>query len=60
MFNQVVIFVKSVQRATYLDKLLQECNFPSITIHAKLTQAGWSFTRTTAPPFNLLLVCASV
>merc|ERR1711966_331134 len=33
MFNQVVIFVKSVQRCTYLDKLLTECNFPSIAIH---------------------------
>ncbi|CAK0868940.1 unnamed protein product [Prorocentrum cordatum] len=29
-FNQVVIFVKSVQRAIALDKLLVECNFPSI------------------------------
>merc|ERR550537_1606872 len=37
-FNQVVIFVKSVQRATVLDKLLQECNFPSIAIHSGLNQ----------------------
>merc|ERR1711865_905085 len=37
-FNQVVIFVKSVQRATALDKLLQECSFPSITIHSGLKQ----------------------
>eukprot|EP00933_Yihiella_yeosuensis_P074065 TRINITY_DN828_c0_g1_i1.p1 TRINITY_DN828_c0_g1~~TRINITY_DN828_c0_g1_i1.p1 ORF type:complete len:449 (+),score=130.88 TRINITY_DN828_c0_g1_i1:84-1349(+) len=37
-FNQVVIFVKSVQRATALDKLLQECNFPSIAIHSGLQQ----------------------
>jgi len=37
-FNQVVIFVKSVQRATALDKLLVECNFPSIAIHSGLTQ----------------------
>merc|ERR1712125_42318 len=29
-FNQVVIFVKSVQRAVALDKLLVECNFPSM------------------------------
>merc|ERR1712194_681364 len=34
-FNQVVIFVKSVQRAIQLDKLLQECNFPSVAIHAR-------------------------
>merc|ERR1719277_930223 len=37
-FNQVVIFVKSVQRAVALDKLLQECNFPSIAIHSGLSQ----------------------
>jgi superfamily II DNA/RNA helicase len=37
-FNQVVIFVKSVQRATALDKLLQDCNFPSIAIHSGLKQ----------------------
>jgi len=37
-FNQVVIFVKSVQRATALDKLLVECNFPSIAIHSGLNQ----------------------
>merc|ERR1711964_15979 len=33
-FNQVVIFVKGVQRAVALDKLLAECNFPSIAIHS--------------------------
>merc|ERR1712032_170399 len=37
-FNQVVIFVKSVQRAIALDKLLVECNFPSIAIHSGLLQ----------------------
>jgi len=37
-FNQVVIFVKGVQRAIALDKLLQECNFPSIAIHSGLPQ----------------------
>merc|ERR1719410_2535527 len=37
-FNQVVIFVKSVQRAVALDKLLCECNFPSIAIHSALDQ----------------------
>merc|ERR1719341_1973255 len=37
-FNQVVIFVKSVQRAIALDKLLVECNFPSIAVHSGLTQ----------------------
>merc|ERR1712032_1378009 len=37
-FNQVVIFVKSVQRATALDKLLVECSFPCIAIHSGLDQ----------------------
>ncbi|KAG5520086.1 hypothetical protein PMAC_001162 [Pneumocystis sp. 'macacae'] len=37
-FNQVVIFVKSVQRASELDRLLRECNFPSICIHGALPQ----------------------
>merc|ERR1711967_229365 len=37
-FNQVVIFVESVQRATALDKLLVECSFPSIAIHSGLDQ----------------------
>jgi len=36
-FNQVVIFVKSVSRATELNKLLTECNFPSICIHGRMT-----------------------
>ena len=35
-FNQVVIFVKSVSRCKALDKLLQECNFPSICIHSQM------------------------
>jgi len=37
-FNQVVIFVKSVQRAVALDKLLVECHFPSTAIHSGLSQ----------------------
>merc|ERR1719420_365751 len=37
-FNQVVIIVKSVQRAIALDKLLVECNFPSIAVHSGLEQ----------------------
>jgi len=37
-FNQVVIFVKSVQRAIALDKLLQECSFPAVAIHSGLKQ----------------------
>jgi hypothetical protein len=37
-FNQVVIFVKSVQRANELNKLLNECNFPSVCIHRGMNQ----------------------
>ncbi|KAL6556715.1 DEAD-box ATP-dependent RNA helicase 15 [Orobanche gracilis] len=37
-FNQVVIFVKSVNRAAQLNKLLVECNFPSICIHSGMSQ----------------------
>ena len=34
----MIIFVKSIARANQLDKLLQECNFPSICIHGGLPQ----------------------
>ncbi|KAL0736127.1 hypothetical protein Bca4012_012337 [Brassica carinata] len=37
-FNQVVIFVKSVSRDGELNKLLIECNFPSICIHSGMSQ----------------------
>jgi len=37
-FNQVVIFVKAVKRAQMLNKLLQECNFPSVCIHSRMNQ----------------------
>ncbi|BFZ64229.1 Suppressor of the cold-sensitive snRNP bioproteinsis mutant brr1-1 [Saitoella coloradoensis] len=37
-FNQVVIFVKSVHRANELNRLLNECNFPSVQIHGSLPQ----------------------
>ncbi len=37
-FNQLIIFVKSVPRATALNKLLVDCNFPSIAIHGSLKQ----------------------
>lgn len=36
--TQVVIFVKSVLRAKELNKLLIECNFPSICIHSAMKQ----------------------
>ena len=37
-FNQVVIFVSKVNRCNELNRLLTECNFPSICIHGGLTQ----------------------
>ena len=37
-FNQVVIFVAKVNRAKELNRLLTECNFPSICIHAGMKQ----------------------
>mmetsp|Transcript_38923 Transcript_38923/g.86581 ORF Transcript_38923/g.86581 Transcript_38923/m.86581 type:complete len:430 (+) Transcript_38923:111-1400(+) len=37
-FNQVVIFVKSVPRANELNRLLNECNFPSVCIHRGMNQ----------------------
>ncbi|KRX84194.1 Spliceosome RNA helicase DDX39B [Trichinella sp. T6] len=37
-FNQVVIFVRSVQRCMALNELLTEQNFPSIAIHRSMAQ----------------------
>jgi len=37
-FNQVVIFVKTKQRATALDRVLKQAMFPSMCIHANLKQ----------------------
>jgi len=38
-FNQVVIFVSKAQRAIELNKLLLECNFPTMCIHGRMKQA---------------------
>jgi ATP-dependent RNA helicase UAP56/SUB2 len=37
-FNQVVIFVKTQQRAEQLNRLLAQCSFPSIFVHGKMKQ----------------------
>ena len=37
-FNQVIVFVKSVDRAIKLDEVLRKDNFPSISIHRHLEQ----------------------
>jgi ATP-dependent RNA helicase UAP56/SUB2 len=38
MFNQVIVFVKSVAYAIKLDEILRKDNFPSISIHRELPQ----------------------
>lgn len=38
-FNQVIIFVKTVQRCVALTQLLNEQNFPAICIHRGMDQA---------------------
>eukprot|EP00349_Pseudokeronopsis_sp_Brazil_P012478 CAMPEP_0202978068 /NCGR_PEP_ID=MMETSP1396-20130829/84619_1 /ASSEMBLY_ACC=CAM_ASM_000872 /TAXON_ID= /ORGANISM="Pseudokeronopsis sp., Strain Brazil" /LENGTH=397 /DNA_ID=CAMNT_0049716933 /DNA_START=130 /DNA_END=1326 /DNA_ORIENTATION=- len=38
MFNQVIVFVKSVQYAIKLDEILRKESFPSISIHRDLPQ----------------------
>lgn len=37
-FNQVVVFVSKVARANELNRLLEDCNFPSICIHSGMSQ----------------------
>merc|ERR1711977_112660 len=37
-FNQVIIFVKSTARAQTLNKLLCECNFPSVATYGRMKQ----------------------
>jgi len=37
-FNQVIIFVKSTERARTLNKLLCDCNFPSVATYGRMKQ----------------------
>jgi len=37
-FNQVIVFVKSTERASALDKVLQKAFFPAISLHSALKQ----------------------
>lgn len=37
-FNQVIVFVRSTERASALDKVLQKAFFPSIALHGRLSQ----------------------
>lgn len=54
-FNQVIIFVKSTIRATELDKLLRECNFPSISVHSGVSQEE-RYVSISMPDIFLLLI----
>jgi len=56
-FNQVVIFVKSVSRAAELNKLLVECNFPSICIHSGMSQEERFVS---CQPCHLLTFCIAL
>jgi ATP-dependent RNA helicase UAP56/SUB2 len=48
-FNQVVVFVKNCQRADMLSKILLDYGFPSVPIHADLTQ-DVRFVPRSSPP----------
>ncbi|NXB33137.1 DX39B helicase, partial [Eulacestoma nigropectus] len=52
-FNQVVIFVKSVQRCIALAQLLVEQNFPAIAIHRGMPQEERDFQRRILVATNL-------
>ncbi|TPX45910.1 hypothetical protein SeLEV6574_g03558 [Synchytrium endobioticum] len=58
-YNQVCIFVKSVQRAIELDKLLQACQFPSISIHGGLPQEERIRRYKTFKEFNKRMMVAT-
>lgn len=58
-FNQVIIFVKSVQRAQALDRLLQECSFPSVAVHSHLKQQERIERYTEFKEFNKRIMVAT-
>jgi len=58
-FNQVVIFVKSVQRANALNRILTECNFPSICIHSQMPQDERIARYKTFKEFNKRIMVAT-
>ena len=37
-YNQAIIFTSKVDRAKFLNKILREMEFPSITIHSEMNQ----------------------
>lgn len=58
-FNQVIIFVKSVQRCKALDSLLQECSFPSVAVHSNLKQSERIERYTEFKEFNKRIMVAT-
>lgn len=57
-FNQVIIFVKSTLRANELDKLLRECNFPSIAVHSGVSQEERYVLQSLLTWHDLLTYCS--
>lgn len=53
-FNQVVIFVKSVQRCSVLCKLLTEQNFPAVEIHRGMAQEDRLVLHSSLPSSSIL------
>jgi len=58
-FNQVVIFVKSIERAIHLNKILVQAGFPSTTIHSGLTQNERITRYKTFKDFNKRIMVAT-
>ncbi|KAF3169580.1 Suppressor of the cold-sensitive snRNP bioproteinsis mutant brr1-1, variant 2 [Orbilia oligospora] len=58
-FNQVIIFVKSTVRANELNKLLVECNFPSIAVHSGISQEERIKRYTSFKEFNKRICVAT-
>merc|ERR1712008_369370 len=58
-FNQVVIFVSKVARANELNRLLKECNFPSICIHAGMSQSDRISKYKSFKEFNARILVAT-
>ena len=58
-FNQVCIFDKSIGRANEMNKLLNECNFPSICIHSGMSQQERIACYKSFKDFNKLIMVAT-
>jgi len=58
-FNQVVIFVSKVARAKELNRLLTDCNFPSICIHGGMKQEERILQYKSFKDFNARILVAT-